>query len=195
MLGAKSVLVPILAGAVLALAACATSSTPYQPVSSSNRVAGGYSEARLAPDRYRVTFAGNTWTSRDTVEGYLLYRAAELTVEQGFDWFEIVNRETEHRVDRSISPSPLYHPWYGSAYLYWQPYWRYYGRPYGWRTWYPDRGDPFWANRVDMQTVERFEATAEIVMRHGARPADDGQSFDARDVIEKLSPRIQRPRS
>ena len=34
-------------------------------------------------------------TSRETVETYLLYRAAQLTVERGFDWFEMADRNTE----------------------------------------------------------------------------------------------------
>ena len=54
-----------LAGAVaLALfaAGCAGKPTPYQPISSSSRVAGGYSETRLAADHFRVTFVGNSFT-------------------------------------------------------------------------------------------------------------------------------------
>jgi len=178
--------------ASLSLAACATP-TPYQPVSSASRAQGGYSEVRVAADRWRVTFAGNTLTSRDRVEGYLLYRAAELTKEQGYDWFQIVDRETEHRVERRVEPDTFYHPWYGSAYIYWQPYWRYYGRSYGWRTWYPYWGDPFWANRVDERTIERFEATAEIVMHRGIKPDGNGKTFDARDVLDNLGPKIERP--
>ena len=81
----------ITAAAALALAAglaaCATP-TPYQPnarVQSLGGMAasGGYSEVRLEPDRWRVNFAGNSMTSRETVEGYLLFHAAELTLQNG----------------------------------------------------------------------------------------------------------------
>ena len=72
--------------AALALSACATS-TPYQPDVRGQRATGGYSEQRLGENRYDVTFRGNTLTKRDRVEGYLLYRAAELTVQNGFDSF------------------------------------------------------------------------------------------------------------
>ena len=54
----------------------------------------GYSEQRIEENRYRVSFAGNSATSRQTVEDYLLYRAAELTVQTGHDWFEVVDRDT-----------------------------------------------------------------------------------------------------
>lgn len=175
----------------LAVASCATP-TPYQPISASSRSQGGYSETRLAADRWRVTFAGNTLTSRDRVEGYLLYRAAELTVEQGYDWFQIVDRETEHRVEQRVEPDPFYRPWYGSGYPYWRPYWRYYGTPYGWRSWDPYFGDPFWAGRVDIRTIEQFEATAEIVLQRGPKPDSNEKSFDAREVLTRLGPQIER---
>ena len=54
-------------------------------------------------------------------------------------------------------------------------------------------GSPFLGNRMDIRTIEKFEATAEIVMRRGAKPADDPVAFDARAVLENLGPRIQRP--
>lgn len=182
---------PMTAGLALLLGACATS-TPYQPVSASNRVSGGYSEVRLEEARYRVTFSGNMFTTRDKVEGYLLYRAAELTVQQGYDWFVIVERETEHRVERRLEPDPLYTPWYGPGYGYWQPNWRFYlGN--GWHYWYPGDGDPFWANHVDTRTVEQFEATAEIKMRRGQAPENRRRAFDAHEVLQRLGPTIERP--
>ncbi len=177
--------------AALSLASCATP-TPYQPISAGSRSEGGYSETRLAPDQWRVTFAGNTLTSRETVEGYLLYRAAELTLEQRRDWFEIVNRDTQHEVQRNIVRDPMYDPWWG--YPTWRPYWRYYEPRIGWRSWYPWYGDPFWARSVNVQTVERYEASADIVMHSGVRPAGDGNIFDAREVIARLEPKIQRPK-
>ena len=174
------------------LAACATP-TPYQPNIRGQAVSGGYSEARIEADRWRVSFAGNSLTSRETVEGYMLFRAAELTLQQGYDWFAVVQRDTETNRRTYVEPDPLYRPWYGPSYGYWRPYWRYYGAGFGWRTWDPFWGDPFWADRLDVRTGERFEATAEIVMRRGAKPATDPKAFDARAVIENLGPRIQRP--
>lgn len=191
----SALVLPALAGLALALGGCAATTTPYQPASASSKVKGGYSEVQLASDRYRVTFEGNNLTSHDTVEGYLLYRSAELTLAQGYDWFSIVQRETEHRVERRVELDPFYRPWYGSAYAYWLPEWRYYGRPYGWRSWYPYGGDPFWASRIDVRTVEQFEATAEIVMHRGPKPEGNGKSFDARDVVATLGPKIERPKS
>ncbi|MFN3521322.1 MAG: CC0125/CC1285 family lipoprotein [Phenylobacterium sp.] len=188
----KFAVIPALLAVSALLAACATA-TPYQPNLPGQKVKGGYSEVRLEPDRYRVTFQGNSLTSRETVEGSLLYRAAELTVAQGYDWFSVVDRNTDRKARTYIEPDPFYHPWYGPYYPYWSPSWRYYGPGYGWRTWDPWWGDPFWADRVDVRTVERFEATAEIQMRKGAKPEGDARAFDARAVMENLGPRLQRP--
>jgi hypothetical protein len=169
------------------LAACATP-TPYQPNVPGQAASGGFSEVRLEPNRWRVTFTGNSLTSRETVEAYLLFRAAELTVQNGEDWFAIVDRHTER--DARLQ-SYGYSPWY--PYPYWRPYWRYYGHGFGWRTWDPFWGDPFWGDQVDVRLVQKFEASAEIVMGKGPKPADDPKAFDAHAVIQNLQPRIQYP--
>ncbi len=144
------------AGALLMtmlLFACATA-TPYQPQIAGQRVSGGYSETRLDENRYRVNFSGNSFTSRETVEGYLLYRAAELTVESGYDWFQITDHTTEADRRTYVERSPRYSPWYGSSYLYWRPHWRYY-RGGVWATWHPYGRDPFWSYDTDIRTVEQ----------------------------------------
>jgi hypothetical protein len=174
------------------LASCATP-TPYQPNIPGQATSGGYSEVRIEPNRWRVEFAGNSLTARETVEGYLLFRTAELTVQQGYDWFSIVERNTQRSGYSYVEPDPMYHPWYGAGYGWWRPSWRYYGGGFGWRTWDPFWGDPFWADRMDVRTVEKFEASAEVVMGRGAKPADDPRAFDARAVISNLQPRIQYP--
>ncbi len=182
------------AALALTLVGCATSgSTPYQAASSANAVQGGYSEVRLAEDRYAVTFAGNRLTSREQVESSLLYRAAELTLQQGYDWFVIVDKETERQVERDYYNDPMYDPWFYRDYRYWRPYWRYYGPGIGWNNWYPYGRDPFWADRMQGRTVEKFEATAEIRMGRGPMPATDVRAFDARDVIGRLGPQVRPP--
>src|SRR5258708_8696653 len=94
-------------GVVVGLSACETA-TPYQPLRHGTETSGGFTDQRLDQNHFRVTFQGNTVTPRETVESYLLYRAAELTVSQGYDWFEAVPRHTEP--DRQTSLDPLYRP-------------------------------------------------------------------------------------
>lgn len=173
------------------LTACATP-TPYQPDIRGQTTSGGFSEVRLENNRFRVNFQGNTLTSRETVEGYLLYRAAELTVQNGYDWFAIVQRDTDKQSRTYVEPDPLYHPWYG-GYGMWRPSWRYYGGGFGWRGWDPFWGDPFWGDRVDVRTVEKFEASAEVIMNRGPKPETDARAFDARGVIDNMKSRIKYP--
>ena len=177
------ILMPI--GTALALAAC-TTATPYQPLGTRG-ASGGFAEQRIEANRYRITFVGNDYTSRQRVENYLLFRAAELTVANGYDGFTIVRRDTDKSVDTRV-----YNNGFG-AYGGWRPYWRYYGgRRFGWRSWDPWFGDPFWGDTIDVRTVERYEAMAEIVMFRGRRA--DPSSFDARQVIANLRPTIVAPR-
>jgi hypothetical protein len=175
----------------LLLLACATA-TPYQPQMPGQRIAGGYSETRLGDRKFQVRFAGNTLTSRETVEGYLLYRAAELTLENGYDWFRMTDHSTEADRRTYIERYPRYDPWYGPSYYNWRPHWRYY-RSGVWSTWHPYGTDPFWSYDTDVRTVERFEAEAEIVMHRAPMQPDASRAFDARKVLEDLGPTIRRP--
>lgn len=79
----------IMLGSIL-LAACASSEVPYAPASDVGEV--GYTESRLSNDRYRVSFTGRSDTPLETVQDYTLLRAAELTIAQNYDWFEVVDR-------------------------------------------------------------------------------------------------------
>jgi len=69
----------LLALAVGALSACATE-TAYQPAGPNSD--GGYREQQIESNRVRISFSGNSLTDRETVENYLLFRAAELTVDR-----------------------------------------------------------------------------------------------------------------
>ena len=80
-----------IAAAAAFLTACTVSPTPYQVEGEG----GGYSEQQIEDNRYSVKFVGNTATPRDTVEEYALFRAAEVTLENGHDYFKVVSREIE----------------------------------------------------------------------------------------------------
>jgi hypothetical protein len=158
------------------LAACATA-TPYQP---SETAGYGFHEQRIEPNRVRITFRGNTLTDRETVETYLLYRAAEVTLENGKDYFVVSNRDTEEHSrlqGEGFRPSR-----YGFSYWAYRPYW-------GWSPWY----DPFWDEPARYREVTRYEAIAEIAMFDGPKPEGDPNAFDAREVQANLQGRIVRP--
>jgi len=181
-----------LATSLLMTTGCVSSSTPYQPISAANRIAGGYSDEQIGEDRYRISFAGNSLTSREQVESYLLFRTAELTLERGYDWFVIEDRVLEHEVERMSRRDPLYDPWYDGYYGYWRPYWRYYGAA-GWRAWYPYYGHSFWTDHVDIREVQRFEAIAEVRLGDGSMPEGNSRAFEAREVAERIGPHVKYP--
>jgi hypothetical protein len=175
----------VLITAGLMLGGCETP-TPYQPAVSATEQ-NGYSSQKIEDNRYQVSFSGNGLTSRQTVETYLLYRAAELTAQQGYDWFEMAHRHTQ-REGRTVIDAPLNPGPYG----WWSPSWRYHGY-FGWRTRDPYWGGPYWADQVNIRTINRYDATAEIVMYKGAKPQNDPRAFDAHEVMQNLGPNIQRP--
>jgi hypothetical protein len=81
-----------LAASTLALAACA-SLAPY----GAQRAPGGqgYSEQRIESNRYRVTYNGVG--APGAVADFALLRAADLTTDQGYDWFEVTQSWTDGR--------------------------------------------------------------------------------------------------
>src|ERR1700733_15173844 len=50
---------------------------------------GVYSQVKQSATRYRLTVKGHVFSSRDAIEKYLLYSAAELTLQQHFQWFTL----------------------------------------------------------------------------------------------------------
>jgi hypothetical protein len=167
----------LVALSALALAACATT-TPYQAAPAGGGY--GYSERRVEDNRYTITFNGNSLTERATVENYLLYRAAELTLQQGFDYFVVSQRATEGN-SRLV-------PFGGSGRFGFYPDYYWYAPRYGWRPYY----DPFWDDTT-YREVTRYQATAEIVLFKGTKPADNAQAFDARQVKQNLESVVVRP--
>lgn len=92
--------------AVAMAGAARAETTPYQP-SAASRAHYGYSETQIDANRVRVSFAGNGETSRETVETYLLYRAAEVTLRRGYDYFSVVDHSVETSSEFAASGPPL----------------------------------------------------------------------------------------
>lgn len=87
----------IMAAAAALATACATQAPTYQARTDDSRY--GYAEMQIEPNRVRVTYNGDTLMPRETVETYLLYRAAETTTQRGFDYFIIVSADIDENVE------------------------------------------------------------------------------------------------
>ena len=85
------------------LAGCAV---PYQPMGAR----GGYSERQLGEGYYHVQFLGNIYTERQTVETYVQYRCAELTVAAGYAYFKMIDGRVQQIPTGGIGQN-----WLGSA--------------------------------------------------------------------------------
>ncbi len=79
----------------------------------------GYKNQRLNGDVWRVSYTGNGYTTHETAQTYWLYRCAELSIEQGFDGFEILSDlHLVEQADRPIRLAathsvPIFIPMYG----------------------------------------------------------------------------------
>ena len=196
--GRTSVLAALTASTLL-VAGCQTETT-FHPATSRGFYSEGYSERALQPGRWLVSFSGNSVTARDTVERYLFFRAAQLTLQQGFDNFVLANRDTKLRQRTYATPGGFGGGYgggfgggfgYGGFGGYWGPSWRYHGA-FGYRSWEPF-GYGAWGGGLDINTIDKFEATADIIMRHGPIPQGDVRAFDARKVVETVGPSVVLP--
>jgi hypothetical protein len=76
-------------------------STAYGP----KGLSGGYFESQISENEYQVSFKGNQHTSLYDTNASLLYRCAELTLEKGYEYFTIVEDETDSTT-LSLRPDP-----------------------------------------------------------------------------------------
>ncbi len=191
----------VLAGLVigLTLAAC-VASTPYE---SASRTGYGYSDQRIESDRYRVTFRGNAATSRETVENYLLLRSAEITLENGYDYFIVVENDTEARSYYSSLYGSSFHggfhngfgPFYGGGGFGRRGFRGGFGR-FGAFPYYPygfGYGADYYGGSYRENT--QYSAIAFIALFKGEKPKNESAAFNAREVADNLRPLVQQDQS
>ena len=154
-----------------ALLACASAPTPYRPASDGF----GYRDQQLESNRYRVSFAANSATALDAVQDYALYRAAELTLAGGHDYFQVVDRSTESRSTGVGGPRLGVGVGSGGSGS---------GLGIGLSTFLGGPGGGY---------AEDHTVSLDILTFAGTKPADDTEAYDAREVLRRLEPAIQRP--
>ena len=161
---------------VLGLAACA--STPgYVPANDPDDF--GHYSTRLDANRYRVIYNGGRTTGLNTTRDYALMRAAELTLADGYDWFEVVDRETVTVTDQGNGGPQM---GFGVE-----------------QTYYVERScgllscsqsvRPWTTTRVDLdsgRSVTRHSHMLEIVMGKGEIPEKGGNYYNAASLAKSL---------
>ena len=155
----------LIADSALVLSACA-SLAPYGPQQSAR--GQGFSEQQIETNRFRVVYNGVG--APGPVADRALFRAAQLTVDQGYDWFEVTQRWIDGRPDSAGGVRPSVSIGAGG------------GRYGGWSTSGVGVGLGF-----DLSGPQPTSTTLEIVMGHGAKP-DRPDAYDARRVQDALRP-------
>lgn len=146
------------------LAGCA-SGPVYRPAAKPGDY--GYRDTMLTAQHYRVSFAGDDSTARETVENFALFRAADVALSHGAAHFRVVSRETS-----PITENSRYGP---SASV-----------GYGW-------GYPFWGTGIGYGTggVSRTRYESVLQIQVGADVPDQGPDiYDARQVKKNLSAEV-----
>jgi hypothetical protein len=158
------------------LAGCMTP-TPYVPRTDGQRT--GYTDLALTQNRYRVTFTGNSVTPRETVESYLLLRAAEVARAANYSYFMFDTRNT--KANHSYEAVP-FGPGPGA----------YWGRRGGFGYW----GGLGFAYDPMQDVVVRtnYEAYAEIVLLTPEQAAKEPRAINASDVISHIGPQAAPPK-
>jgi hypothetical protein len=167
----------LMAAAGFLTASCATDS--YRPY----EAGAGYSEERLDDTHWRVAFVGSVVESQPAVEQQLLRRAAELTVERGYDWFTPTAQGSQREESVVVTGERPRLETGGSVGSVWRPHWRRRSAS-RWTDWDPQGAvateQPPPAPSSDVTTELRYSATAEITM--GRSPAPQN-AFDARAIL------------
>ena len=155
-----------LIGSAVLILGCAT---PYQKYG----ISGGYEDSRLDENTFSISVETNGATKQQTTSNYALYRAAELTVENGFDFFVIVSKGNHSTTGAMTMPgastSRTTISGYGSTA---------YARTT--TTYGPSVVIPMSYPRVAL-VIKAYK---------GEKPANAPETFDARVVMKYLAPQI-----
>ena len=152
-----------LAASTLALTACA-SLAPYGPQGGPG--GQGFSEQRIESNRFRVTYNGVG--APGPVADYALLRAADLTTQEGYDWFEVTQNWTDGRPGGAGGVSPSIAIGGGSS--------RYGG--------YSSSGVGVGVG-LNFSGPQPTSTTLEVVLGRGQKP-DRPNAYDARQVQRSL---------
>jgi len=147
----------LIAPIIVLFASC---STRYQP----DGLTGGYEEVQLGENIFSVTFRGNGYTKKQKAVDLCLLRCAELTNENGFKYFSIINQNSD--VTNSSYTSPSSSVTTGSVNSYGQV--NAYTNTYGGQTYNFSK-----------------PSTNNTIIMHKNKP-DKGISFDANFLIKSI---------
>jgi hypothetical protein len=177
------------------LAADAPASSPPPAESQSPQVppaaAGVFAMQKRGPNSFHLSVTGHSFTSREAIEQYLAYRAAELAKAEHFDWFTIV--EHHAKGDKVLAPkADPDGPRFSFRMAYWRPVWRYkLGSDPAWKSWNPFSGSAFFA--TEPKAITTYEVSADIVLHKAPMTGIEPLAFDADALSDFLVNQVAPP--
>lgn len=155
---------------------------------------GGYSDARIDANTFLVEFHGNGFTSRQTVETYLLYRCAEVTVEAGYDFFVIVGGgvETNDSTNTTTTPGHFASSTSGTATTSGSAM-AFGNMATGSATTSGSATTTgtYTAPQTNTYTITTHGGSVRIKGFKGEKPTDNPNAYDARELLKYLGPSIK----
>ena len=143
---------PALLLLILSIDGC---TTPYQE---RGILGTGYTESRLDSTTFQVTYHGDRSMDRDLVERYTLFRCAELTLEQGADYFAVVETSGDMQTDTRISSGSTTGTGFGGTEM---------------------------STGTEVRSRDpKFSVTRIIRLHTGTRPTGNATIFDAEQMVE-----------
>lgn len=162
----------LIAAAALGLLAACASTPRYAPAASPG--AAGYSETQIENNRYFVTYRAGGAADAQLLQDYALLRAADLTLQNGREWFWVDRRTLDDANSYRSGPSVGIGVGGGS-------WGRRSGASVGVGMNIPLGGGG--------QGQRARSATLEIRMGEGPKP-DDPNAYDARSISQNLRARV-----
>ena len=149
------------------LAACAT---PYGKYG----LLGGYTDSRIDANTFAISVDNNGFTSQQTTSMHALYRAAELTVENGFDYFVIASGAS--------TPSSMAMAMPGSS-----------TSSTTFNTFGSSATATTTTRYAPMTVIPVVFPNSALVIKSfkGQKPGDHPSAYDAREVMKYLGPQIE----
>lgn len=151
---------------LLALSGCAT---PYGKYG----LLGGFTDSRIDENTFSISVDTNGFTSQQTTSMQALYRAAELTVENGFDYFVVLNEASNPTSMAMAMPGNSMSNTTINAY-----------------------GSTAYARTTTTSAPTTIvpvafpNSTLTIKSFKGGKPEGAGNAYDARSVMKYLGPRL-----
>jgi hypothetical protein len=94
-----------LIAAILILSGCATDYQRQGPTFLGWWDGYGYSSTQIDTNVFQVTFKGNAYTESDRANNFALLRSAELTLENGYEYFVIIDAQKYSKNSSDTTPT------------------------------------------------------------------------------------------